>query len=147
MILCLLIHLAVTWILVGLIWVVQIVVYPQFLRAGQAEFQGYHFAHCSRIGFVVAPLLLLEAASAALLLYLGMRDPAFLVSVALMAGNWLCTAALQAPQHTRLMHGYDAALIRRLIRGNWLRTLAWTARGVLVTLTVITLLSLRYVAP
>ena len=47
------IHLAVTWMLIGLIWVVQILVYPQFRRVAPAEFRDYHFAHCFRIGLIV----------------------------------------------------------------------------------------------
>jgi hypothetical protein len=34
--------------------------------------------------------------------------------------------------HARLGQGADEAALRRLVRTNWIRTLAWTARGVLV---------------
>lgn len=119
--------------LVGLIWVVQIVVYPQFLRLREHEFIEYHFAHCFRIGLIVAPLLLAEFASAAWLLYQGHRESAFLVSLVLMVANWISTGLLQAPAHTKLMRAFDDPVIRRLIRSNWLRTVSWTARGVLVT--------------
>ena len=39
------------------------------------------------------------------------------------------TAFVSAPLHGRLQNGYDSALLSRLIRTNWLRTAAWTARG------------------
>lgn len=133
MTLALAIHFAATWMLVGLIWVVQIVVYPQFLRLREHEFIEYHFAHCFRIGLIVAPLLLAEFASAAWLLYQGHRESAFLVSLVLMVANWISTGLLQAPAHTKLMRAFDDPVIRRLIRSNWLRTVSWTARGVLVT--------------
>ncbi len=125
-------HLAATWMLAGLICVVQILAYPQFRRVGKAEFAGHHFAHCVRIGLIVAPLLLIEAGTAAWLLFQGRREPAFLASVGLIPVIWLSTALLQAPLHTKLMHGFNADVIRRLLLTNWLRTLAWTARGVLV---------------
>ena len=128
-------HLAVTWMLVGLIWVVQILVYPQFRRVGAAEFRDYHFAHCFRIGLTVAPLLFVEITTAAWLLYEGQRALPFIISTGLIPVVWLCTAAFQAPIHLRLMRGFDAPLIRRLILTNWIRTLAWTARGILVSLT------------
>ena len=60
--------------------------------------------------------------------------------VALVLGvlfAWLCTAVFQAPIHLRLMRGFDAPLIRRLILSNWIRTLAWTARGILVSLSLL----------
>jgi hypothetical protein len=38
---------------------------------------------------------------------------------------------VQGPMHVRLARGYDAELIGRLVATNWLRTIVWTARGVL----------------
>ncbi|MEP6668356.1 MAG: hypothetical protein ABJF10_04340 [Chthoniobacter sp.] len=127
------VHVASTWMLVGLIWTIQIVAYPQFRRVGGAEFIQYHFAHCWRIGLLIAPLLAVETASAAVLFNLGHRERSFLISVGLIFLNWLCTVFVQAPMHVKLMKGFDAAVIRRLILSNWLRTLFWTARGVLVS--------------
>lgn len=131
------IHLAVTWMIVGLIWVVQILVYPQFLRVAAAEFKAFHFAHCFRIGLIIAPLLFVEIITSAWLLYAGQQSPLFVISVALIPVVWLCTAVFQAPIHLRLMRGFDAPLIRRLLLTNWIRTLAWTARGILVSLTLL----------
>jgi hypothetical protein len=34
--------------------------------------------------------------------------------------------------HERLGHGYADWAHRRLVQTNWIRTVAWTARGVLV---------------
>ena len=130
------IHLAATWMLVGLIWVVQILVYPQFLRVAPAEFRDYHFAHCFRIVLIVAPLLFVEIASAAWLLYEGRQAQPFIISTGLIPIIWITTALFQAPFHTRLMRGFEAPLIRRLILTNWIRTLAWTARGFLVSLAL-----------
>ena len=47
------------------------------------------------------------------------------------------TASLEAPLHAKLdREGYSEAVIRRLVRGNWIRTSLWTANGVfLLTLT------------
>ena len=131
------IHLAATWMLVGLIWVVQILVYPQFRRVAPAEFRDYHFAHCFRIGLIVAPLLFIEATTAAWLLYAGQRTLTFILSTGLIPVVWLSTAVFQAPIHTRLMRGFDTPLIERLLLTNWIRTLAWTARGILVSLTLL----------
>src|SRR4051812_11208969 len=125
-------HFASTWVLVGLIWVIQVVIYPQFLRIGEKEFVRFHFGHCVRIGLLIAPLLVVEFITAIGLLYQGHREPAFVASVSLIPVNWLSTAIFQAPIHVRLMGGLDATVIRRLIRSNWLRTLTWTARGVLL---------------
>jgi hypothetical protein len=52
-----------------------------------------------------------------------------LIGVGLLAIIWLSTAALQVPIHRRLLDGYDEAAVARLVRSNWVRTLAWTARA------------------
>ncbi len=38
------------------------------------------------------------------------------------------------PLHRQLAIAHDPAAIERLVRTNWLRTLAWTARGILALL-------------
>jgi hypothetical protein len=125
-------HLAVTWMLTGLIWLMQVLVYPQFRKVGEDEFVRYHFAHCLRVGLLIAPLLAIEAFTAACLLYQGHRERPFELSVVLIPVIWLLTATVYAPMHTRLMMGREPETLRRLIAANWIRTLAWTARGILV---------------
>ena len=49
--------------------------------------------------------------------------------LALLATIWISTAAVQVPLHRRLAAGFDHRLARRLVRTNWTRTLAWTARS------------------
>jgi hypothetical protein len=125
-------HLAITWMIIGFIWVVQIIVYPQFLKVREPEFRLYHFSHCFRIGLIIVPLFLLETGSAAWLLYKGLRDTLFLSSLGMIPVIMLSTAIWQAPMHTRLAQGRDEAVILSLIRTNWVRTAAWTARGILL---------------
>jgi hypothetical protein len=123
-------HVAITWMIVGLIWVIQIIVYPQFLRVGAAEFRIYHFSHCLRIGLMIGPMFLTELGTAAWLFYEGLRSTPFLISLAMFPIICLSTAIWQAPMHTRLANGRDDAVIRRLVLTNWVRTLAWSARGI-----------------
>ena len=44
---------------------------------------------------------------------------------------WLSTAAWQAPDHRRLLGGFDPATHRHLVATNWVRTVGWSARGVI----------------
>ena len=127
-------HAAATWALVGLIWMVQIVQYPQFHRVGPATFCGYHASHMMRITSALAPLLLVEMGTAALLLWKGERAMWFLASLPFMAMNIGSTFLLQVPLHGRLSTEYSEATVRRLTATNWVRTLAWTARGVCVVM-------------
>lgn len=123
------IHAAVTWGLVGLIWVVQLVLYPAFARVPAAAFPAYHALHTRAITWVVAPLMILEVATAAWLVAGGYRPSWFLASLLPLAVNWASTAFVQVPLHRRLAQAFDAEAHRRLVGTNWVRTAAWTARG------------------
>ncbi len=122
-------HAAATWALVGLIWTVQLVLYPLFARVGADAFRSYHAQHLVRVTFVVAPLMAVEVISAALLVVRGAREPWLLASFVPLAFNWLSTWRVQIPLHDRLAAGFDAETQRRLVASNWWRTAAWSIRG------------------
>jgi hypothetical protein len=72
----------------------------------------------------------LELVSAALLFAEGHRGPWFLISGIALASNWLSTWVVQIPLHNCLAAGFDSEAHRRLVKTNWMRTAAWTLRGV-----------------
>lgn len=125
-------HLGVTWALVGVIWLVQLVAYPQFAQVPAGAFPAYHARHTRAITWVVGPLMLAEVATAGWLVARGLRHPAFLGSLLPLAAIWLSTGLLQVPLHNRLARGFDASTHRRLVSTNWIRTVAWSLRGVLL---------------
>jgi hypothetical protein len=127
-----LLHLAATLFMVGVIWFVQVVHYPLLARVGSAEAVAYEQAHTRRTGRVVGPAMLLEAASAALLLWVrpaGVSDLQAGVGAALLAVAWASTWLVQVPCHDRLCREFDRVVHRRLVRSNWVRTAAWSLRG------------------
>ena len=133
--LLLLIHFASTWYLVGLCWLVQRVQYPLMSRVGLEAYTAYEQGHVQQIGPVVAPMMILEIATAVALFFLGedvFRHPAFLVSLGLLAVIWISTFFVQVPLHNGLGQGFDASAHASLVRTNWIRTLAWTARGMIL---------------
>ena len=138
----LVLHFAITWAMVGLIWLVQVVNYPLFAEVPADRFPRYEKRHVQRIGFVVGPLMLAEALTGVLLLVLAPTDPVRSVAVigaVLLLVIWLSTAFLQVPLHGKLEAAYDEATHRRLVLTNWVRTGAWTARGLLLLLAVLAL--------
>ncbi len=138
-ILLLLANVASTWLLVGLIWFVTVSHYPLFALVGLGAFTRYHAAHSRRTTLLVALPMLIEAFSSAVLALWPPLPELRLVCVlglALVVVIWFSTAALQMPRHRVLALGYDAACHQSLVRTNWIRTLAWTGRGLLVLLLV-----------
>ncbi len=125
-----LVHAAATWFMTGLIWCIQVVHYPLFARVGAAGYRDYQMAHQGLITLIVGPAMLAEAAATALLL-LTRRDAVTISGAALLAVIWLSTAFLQVPAHNLLAAGFDADAHARLVNTNWIRTLAWSARGLL----------------
>ena len=124
-----------TIFMTGLIWFVQVVHYPLFARVGGEEFPAYSRAHQTLTTLVVGPPMLVEALTAALLVVVrptGVSAALSWIGLALVAVIWLSTAALQVPAHAKLVQGFDPAIGSFLVQTNWIRTFAWTARGILV---------------
>jgi hypothetical protein len=119
----------------GLIWFVQLVHYPLFKFVETRRFAEFERVHQRRTSIVVAPLMIIEGVTAILWLWVRPdRVPtmAAVAGVALIIVIWLSTLLLQMPAHQRLAHGFNAAIHHRLVLSNWLRTISWTARTLLV---------------
>ncbi len=128
-------QLGTTLPLVGLIWFVQVVAYPQFARVDAASFPAYHAAHASLISYLVGPLMVVELG--ACLLAVAARPPSVslhvaIAGLALCALAWGVTGLVSVPLHETLGRGFHAEAHARLVSTNWLRTAAWTARGALL---------------
>jgi hypothetical protein len=125
----LLLHAAATLYLTGVIWFVQIVHYPLFSRVGRPGFTEYEREHVRRTGLVVVgPMLAELACSVAVVRVVG--GSLAWIGLALVGVIWTSTWGWQVPAHRRLEAGFDAAAHLRLTRTNWVRAVAWTARGV-----------------
>jgi hypothetical protein len=133
-----------TFCLVGLIWTVQLVHYPAFAYVDGARFQAFEAFHQQRITWIVLPLMLLEIATAFALLWwrpAGLPLATAIAGMALLVIIWLSTFALQVPLHTQLAQGAHAGAIERLVLTNWIRTGAWTGRGILLAWSLMNMLA------
>ena len=132
----LVIQVACTWAMTGIIWFVQLVQYPSFAQVDTASFGVFHKHHSAAISVIVAPLMILEALSALAFLWAPLRVQSsweIWLGIALVAVVWASTFLLQVPAHGRLGMGFDEASWRMLVNSNWVRTFAWSARAGLVT--------------
>jgi hypothetical protein len=133
--LLLIVNLAATLYMVGLIWVVQIVHYPLFSAVGAEHFVVYQKRHQILMTFVVGPPMLIEAFSSVFLAWYpppGVSLWMIFAGIGLVFVIWISTAAIQVPCHGKLEAGFDPIVHRRLVRSNWIRTVAWTTRGALM---------------
>ncbi len=136
-----LIQFAATLLMTGLIWFVQIVHYPLFAYVGEQQFVRYATLHANRTSWVVFPPMFLEltcslAALSPALRPAFMSQPTAILSAVLVVALWASTGLVQVPLHTELSQSPTPAVIRRLVLSNWLRTGLWTARSVVMIMTV-----------
>jgi hypothetical protein len=134
----LLVHLVATAALAGLVWVVQLVVYPSFLLVGGTPaWAAVHAAHTRAVALAVGPPWAVQGLTLALLLLRDGLTPLLVVTGLLALAPVVVTVTVSVPLHTRLGRAYDAAAARRLVGTNWLRTAAWTAGTVCAGLLVL----------
>jgi hypothetical protein len=134
----LLVHLVATAALAGLVWVVQLVVYPSFLLVGGTPaWPAVHAAHTRAVARAVGPPWAVQGLTLALLLLRDGLTPLLVVTSLLALSTVVVTLAVSVPLHTRLGRAYHEATARRLVVTNWLRTAAWSAGTVCAGLLVL----------
>jgi len=131
----LLLAFSITCFNTGLIWIVQLVHYPGFLKIGESGYAAYQAFHMRSITWIVAPSMLVEAATAGLLLFF-IRDlpfaPLYFISLLVLLMIWINTAVFAVPAHNKLLSGYDSEAINHLVNVNWWRTVGWTLRSIML---------------
>lgn len=128
----------------GVIWVIQLVHYPIFdaIERGPDDrlWQQFGDRHRRSVSYVVGPFMLIEGVTG---IWLVVDPPGGLslvlplIAGALMALAYGTTAFVSVPLHERLTATFDDDAHRRLVSTNWIRTFAWTARGVLVAVIAV----------
>ncbi|HMQ10587.1 MAG TPA: hypothetical protein PKC21_00435 [Oligoflexia bacterium] len=118
----------------GLIWFVQIVHYPLFAYIEPSHFPHYAKKHQRLTSWVVGPVMLLEVFSA---MILTVKYNVLWLNILLIMGIWLSTAFLQIPLHGQLSHHYDINNIHSLTNGNWIRTILWTVKSIVLLFAIV----------
>ena len=112
----------------GIIWLVQILVYPNFrLHQHPDTFIDFHRFHTTRITWIVAPAMGVELLSGAWLFGAQPCATYFLnfISICIL---WVLTALVNVPIHRHLEKN-PKAVKNVLVWSNWPRTIVWTMRS------------------
>lgn len=128
-------NIGTTLYLVGVIWLVQLLVYPSMANVGADSYAAYHNLHTSRITPVVAPTMIIELLTAIYLVFAPVEKidyRYFWIGLFLVLIIWASTFFVQVPLHDKLIRGFDGDIQKRLVLTNWIRTIAWSLRGALV---------------
>jgi hypothetical protein len=128
------VHAGATWFLVGLIWTIQLVHYPTFSSVDPVIYNSFQKRHMHRMGQLIGLPWLVEGICVLALFLLAPDDQIRLLAT---LGGILelvvigITVRSSIPAHETLSDGFDEAAHHRLLRSNWWRCGAWTARGII----------------
>jgi hypothetical protein len=128
--------LGLTLYMTGMIWSMQILEYPLFALVGPKEFPTYHRRHNRGLPvFVILPSVAALVSAVVLIFtrpaHLSQWSPFVVAALDLVVV--VVTAGREAPLHAKLdREGYSQPVIRQLVQGNWIRTMLWTANGLLL---------------
>jgi len=127
------INIIISWGAVVLIWLVQLVHYPSFRYIDAQQFTAFHQHHTQSITFIVMPLMLAELGLAIYWVMKNGFNGVAALALVMVVAVWLSTFLIQIPLHHALGSGKNMDFIHQLVKTNWIRTVLWTAKAVLVT--------------
>ena len=120
-----------TSVMVGVIWVIQLLHYPSFHFINEKKYIEFQHFHMQRISFIVIPVMLIELASALLLSYF-FRSSLTIILLALLLGVWGITFIFFTNMHQKLTNGFDPSIVDKLVKINWSRTALWSLRLIIL---------------
>ena len=127
-------HLIFTSIMTGVIWVIQIVHYPSFHFIEKELYTAFQKFHMNKISIIVMPIMLAELITGIMLfLDKSSKSPFLTISIIILVLIWLITGVFFTKAHNELIAGYQELVVNQLVAMNWIRTLLWTLRLLLIT--------------
>jgi len=121
--------LSTTW-MTAIIWIVQLLIYPTFLKMHKSEFADFHNQHSQRITWLVGPVMILELACSVVLLRSELSLSLAIANFITVLAVFALTFFVSVPIHNQLGLGFSTAAAQQLVRTNWWRTFVWTLRFV-----------------
>lgn len=137
--LILLLCLASTLFMTGLIAFVDRVHYPLFEQVGIEGFRKYHAEHTRRTTYVVIVPMMVELLTSVWLVVRtpkGVSPALMLAGLVLAVATWGITAFCSVPMHNRLAMGFDARAHRTLVWTNTLRAVCWAGHSAVLLVAI-----------
>ena len=129
-------HIISTSIMVGVIWVIQLVHYPSFKYMKDSDYIIFQKYHMSNISYIVFPAMFTELITSLLIFFSGEKSFLFMLSMICLSLIWVITGVLFTKFHSTLQKGKDLKMIEKMIKANWIRTLLWTMRLIMILFVI-----------
>ena len=123
------IHFASTAVMVGVIWVIQLLHYPTFHYIEKNNYSQFQKFHMNRISYIVIPAMVIEMLSGIMLVII---NDDFIISFSFLVCIWIITFVFFTNIHQRLLSKYENTAVEKLVNLNWIRTAFWTVRLVIL---------------
>ncbi|MBG40451.1 MAG: hypothetical protein CMP74_04440, partial [Flavobacteriales bacterium] len=119
-----LLNIIINSILVGVILMTQFINYPLF-KSIKSDFTNYHKKYTERMGYVVAPLMVIELILVTYII-LHHKENLFVIFIFLLTIIiWASTFFIQVPIHNTLSKKKEKNKIIKLNTSNYIRTICW----------------------
>lgn len=131
---------AATLVMVGIIWFVQRVHYPLLAVVSTDRASEVAVEHQRRTGQIVGLPMAVEGVSTLILLATRPEEVPIIwpwIGAVLLAVALGSTIFLSVPLHAKMASEPDLTIGLRLVRTNWPRTIAWSARGIVVVIMLV----------
>ena len=125
------IHFLSTSLMVGIIWVIQLLHYPTFHFIEESDYVEFQHFHMQRISFIVVPVMIIELLSGFMLVYY-FRSNLLILCLIILLVIWLITFVFFTKLHQSLLGGYDKIIVDKLVQINWSRTVLWSLRLIIL---------------
>ena len=125
------VHFLSTSLMVGIIWVIQLLHYPAFHFIKERDYVEFQHFHMQRISFIVVPVMIIEILSGFMLVYY-FRSNLFILCLTILLVIWLITFVFFTKLHQSLLGGYDKIIVKKLVQINWSRTVLWSLRLIIL---------------
>lgn len=124
------IQISTTSALFLLIWFVQILHYPIFSYIDDYSFNECMKFHQNTMSYLAIPLMVTELFLSIYSAYHGYNLSYTVLAIVILI--WLTTFFIQVPLHKRLLHKKDKLIIKRLVHTNWIRTILWSVKSIII---------------
>ena len=108
------------------LWLVQLVIYPSFLRVEPSELIAWHKAYTFRVSFIILPLMFGQLVFTILSV---LEGPSILewFAFAFVLVCWILTFFVSVPLHRKIeQNDITRETRQKLITTNWPRTILWS---------------------
>ena len=125
------VHFLSTSLMVGIIWVIQLLHYPAFNFIKESDYVEFQHFHMQRISFIVVPVMILELFTAFMLVYY-IRSNLLILCMIILLFIWLITFVFFTKLHQSLLDGYNKTIVDKLVKINWSRTILWSLKLIIL---------------